>query len=49
MGTKSSDTAYDIKEASNENLTAKARGNYAKNAERNMKTGAHPIHKHFTS
>ncbi|HUV84856.1 MAG TPA: hypothetical protein VMV86_04055 [Methanosarcinales archaeon] len=49
MGTKSSDTAYDIKEASNENLTAKARGNYAKNAERNMKTGAHPIHKHMSS
>jgi len=48
MGTKSSDTAYDIKEASNENLTAKARGNYAKNAERNMKTGAHPLHKHWS-
>jgi hypothetical protein len=49
MGTKSSDTAYDIKEASNENLTAKARGNYAKNAEHNMKKGAHPIHKHMRS
>ena len=48
MGTKNSDTAYDIKEASNENLTAKARGNYAKNAERNMKTGAHPLHKHWS-
>ena len=47
MGTKSSDTAYDIKQASNENLTAGARKNYAKNAEHNMKDGAHPIHKHW--
>jgi hypothetical protein len=47
MGTKSSKTAYDIKEASNQKLTAKARKNYAENAEHNMKQGAHPLHKHW--
>jgi len=31
---------YDIKEASNKNLTAKARQDYARNAQHNIKTGS---------
>lgn len=36
---------YDIKEASNQNLSAKARKHYAENAQHNVKTGSY-VSKH---
>jgi len=39
---KNSKTAYDIKEASNQSLSAGARKHYAENAQASMKSGASP-------
>jgi hypothetical protein len=39
---KNSKTAYDIKEASNQDLSSTARKHYAENAQASMKSGAAP-------